>query len=191
MYYKDVAKTAYKFILERFETQRNMSQEGGKLRDFSKETVEKLINLIYNEFGKYYNLNSFTLETGKDSPIVLTEGIEESVDKHLYKNNKLICGIECKTYLDKCYMQRADSDFNLMKTDLAFDGWIVSLENGIADNSYNFFLKRNNINKVYYLASGKRNSATTKRIYYHPERIQLNLIEILCKDFENKLIDKV
>lgn len=192
MYYKEVANKAYKFILNRLEQQRNMPQEGGILRDFSKETVELLMDLIYNEFNKYYNTTSFTFIEGKKSPVILGDNvIEESVDRHMYKNNKLICGIECKTYLDKCYMQRADSDFNLMKTELNFNGWIVSLENGISDNAYKFFMSRNNINTVYYLASGKRNSTMNKRIYYHPERIKLELVEILCKDFEQLIFFNV
>ena len=191
MYYKEVAQKAYQFILNRLEQQRNIPQnEGGILRNFSGETVEQLMNLIFEEFQTYYNLKEFTFIKGSESPVILGNNVmKESVDKHMYKNNKLICGIECKTYVDKCYMQRADSDFNLMKTNLSFDGWIVSLENGIADNASNFFLGRNNINKVYYLAIGKRNSAANKRIYYHPERIQLELVEELCKDFEKKLFD--
>ncbi len=185
MFYKEVANKAYQFIINRLEQQRNMSQDGGALRDFSGKTVELLMDLIYNEFSKYYNTSSYIFVKGSDSPVILGDNVmKESVDRHAYKNNKLICGIECKTYVDKCYMQRADSDFNLMKTEQNFKGWIVSLENGVADKASNFFMGRHNIDNIYYLAIGKRNSAANKRIYYHPERIKLELIEILCKDFE-------
>lgn len=190
MIYKEVAKKAYNFVLKRFEIQRELSQnEGGVLRKFSGETVEQMMDLIFNEFNVHYAKPNYKFVTGSTSPIILGDNVmEESVDRHLYINNKLICGIECKTYTDKCYMQRADSDFNLMKTNEQFNGWIVSLENGVADNASNFFMSRKNINKLYYLAIGKRNSAANKRIYYHPERLQLSLFEELCKDMEQYFI---
>jgi len=189
MYYKNVADKTYQFLLNRLEEQRNMSQDGGALRDFSGKTVELLVSLIYDEFKKYYDDTTHSIAVGSESPVILGENVmKESVDRHIYKNKKLICGIECKTYVDKCYMQRADSDFNLMKTQEEFEGWIVALENGVADNASNFFMSRHNIDKIYYLATGKRNSATEKRIYYHPERIKLELIEKLCQDFEQLLL---
>ena len=188
MYYKTVAKKAYDFIIARLEEQRNMIQSnGGALREFSKENVEQLMDLIFNEFNNYYHNSLYSFVIGSTSPVIIGDNImKESVDRHMYYNNKLIFAVECKTYLDKCYMQRTDSDFDFMKMEYNFKGWIVSLENGIADKSFNFFMSRNHINKVYYLASGKRNSATNKRIYYHPERIELKLIEKLCEDFEQE-----
>lgn len=185
MYYKIVAKFAYLFVNKRFEQQREMDQNGGELRNFSGETVEKMMDLIFYAFNNYYNQSNYKFIPGTASPVKLGGGIiEESVDRHYYKQDKLCCAIECKTYLDKCYMQRADSDFNLMKTELKFDGLIVAIENGVADNASNFFMKRKNIDKLYYLADGKRNSAKDKRIYYHPERLNIALFERLCYDIE-------
>lgn len=65
---------------------------------------------------------------------------EESVDKHIYINGKLELIIECKTYLDKCYLQRACDDFRLIKKgiDYPIEAWVISLENGISDIAYNF-----------------------------------------------------
>ena len=49
------------------------------------------------------------------------------------------CVLHCKTYLDKCYMQRADSDFNIMKmSNNAFKAIIVSLEDSVKSDSFNF-----------------------------------------------------
>lgn len=184
MYYKQVAKLAYMFVCKRFEQQRLMNQnDGGSLRDFSGKTVEYMMDLIMYAFNEYYHLTNYKFVEGSKSPVLIGEDeIEESVDRHFYKNNQLHCGIECKTYLDKCYMQRADSDFDLMKTEKQFNAWIVAIENGVADKISNFFIKRNHINKVYYLANGKRNSK--KRIYYHPERLDIKLFEKLCYDVE-------
>ena len=70
-----------------------------------------------------------------------------------------------------------------------FDGIIISIENSIADNSYNFFMNRKNIDKVYYLAIGKRNSAKMKKICYHEDRIQRDLILTLINDMEKYFIN--
>ena len=87
-------------------------------------------------------------------------------------NGKLVAAIECKTYLDKCYMQRADSDFNIMKmSNNAFKAIIVSLEDSVKSDSFNFFMNRGNIDKVFILADGKRNSEDGKQIYKTPQRL--------------------
>lgn len=176
------------FILEQFEIERKLD-EGGKIRQFSGEIVENVSEMIWNLLSSKYPEVNAQIYTGKDKPykIVDPDGnyINESVDKHCYINGKLVLAIECKTYLDKCYMQRADSDFNLLKSyNKDFDAIIISQENAIGDNSFNFFLNRKNIDKVYYFADGKRNSAKLKRIYYNPDRLNDDLILTLINDME-------
>jgi hypothetical protein len=88
-------------------------------------------------------------------------------------------------------MQRANDDLGLMKSsNQPFDGIIISVENSIADNSYYFLLNRKNIDKVYYLATGKRQSDKYKKICYHTDRIQESLIMDLVNDMENKYFKK-
>lgn len=162
---------------------------GGKIRDISGKITETLTEIIWNELAKKHPDIKAEIFVGSEKPYRIEDNdgnyIEESVDRHCYINDKLVLAIECKTYLDKCYMQRADGDFNLMKSySKDFDGIIISIENSIADNSYRFFMNRKNIDKVYYLATGKRNSAKMKKICYHQERIQRDLILTLINDME-------
>ena len=190
----DLTLIAYNYLLTRFEGATHLS--AGKLRAWNGATVENLVDIIFSACKDKYLNNELTITVGSKSPIILIDennnSIAESVDRHIYKNGDIICVIECKTYLDKCYMQRADSDFHYMKKYMpnSTDRIIVSLENSIADSSYNFFLNQDNITKVFYLASGKRNSSANKRIYYHPERLQFNLIEAFVSYIENLFIEK-
>ena len=184
----DIMNEIKNFILEQFEIERKLD-EGGKIRQFSGEIVENVSEMIWNLLSSKYPKVDAQIYTGKDKPykIIDPDGnyINESVDKHCYINGKLVLAIECKTYLDKCYMQRADSDFNLLKSyNKDFDAIIISQENAIGDNSFNFFLNRKNIDKVYYFADGKRNSSKFKRIYYNPDRLNDNLILTLINDME-------
>lgn len=184
----DILQKVKEFILEQFAIERELD-EGGKIRQFSGEIVENVAEIIWNSLAEKYPSIKAEIYTGSNRPyrIIDEDGnyIDESVDKHCYINDKMVLAIECKTYLDKCYMQRADSDFNLMKSyNKDFFSIIISQENGIGDNSYNFFMNRKNIDKVYYLATGKRNSAKNKRIYYNPDRLNDDLILSLIDDME-------
>lgn len=177
-----IVDSVYNYLINKFDIAKELT--AGKLRCFSGSIVEEMIDLIFEKCAESHQNIDGEICVGRFVPITITDfegnSIKESVDRHIFINNKLSCVIECKTYLDKCYMQRADSDFNLMKSyDKNFDTVIVSLENSIADNSYNFFLNRGNITKVFYLASGKRNSKSSKRIYNNPDRININLISSL------------
>lgn len=172
----------YNFLIDKFNYAKQL--EAGQLRNFSGTIVEDMIELIWNRISSLYPNIKAKIIRGSLKPYHIEDScgnyIDESVDKHCYINDEMVLIIECKTYLDKCYMQRADSDFNLMKTyNKTFDSIIISLENAIADNSYNFFMGRGNIDKVYYLASGKRNSKKEKRIYNNPQRIEKELIKEL------------
>lgn len=192
----DIAKSIEDFLSKQYEIIRELdsvSGNGGKIRDVSGKITETLVEIIWNSLAENHPEVKAEICVGSEKPykIVDPKGnfIEESVDRHCYINGKLVLAIECKTYLDKCYMQRADGDFNLMKSyDNNFKGIIISVENSIADNSYNFFMNRGNIDNVYYLATGKRNSAKLKKICYHEERIQHELILTLINDIEKFFI---
>ena len=188
----EIAEQVENFLAEQYAKIRELDSvpgNGGKIRDLSKQTTETMTEIIWNSLAQNYPEVKANIFVGEEHPYRIEDEdgnfIEESVDRHCYINDKLVLAIECKTYLDKCYMQRADGDFNLMKSyNKDFDGIIISIENSIADNSYNFFLNRKNIDKVYYLATGKRNSAKMKKICYHEDRIQRNLILVLIEDMK-------
>jgi len=188
----EIAKIIENFLSEQYKRIRELDSipgTGGKIRDISGKITETLVEMIWNFLAENHPEVNAEIFVGSEKPykVINPNGhfIEESVDRHCYINGKLVLAIECKTYLDKCYMQRADSDFDLMKSyDNNFKGIIVSIENSIADNSYNFFMDRGKIDNVYYLATGKRNSSKLKKICYHEERIQHELILTLINDIE-------
>lgn len=188
----EIAEQVENFLAEQYAKIRELDSapgNGGKIRDISGQITETITEIIWNCLATNYPNIKAEICVGETRPYRIEDEdgnfIEESVDRHCYINDKLVLAIECKTYLDKCYMQRADGDFNLMKSyNKDFDGIIISIENSIADNSYNFFLNRKNIDKVYYLATGKRNSAKMKKICYHEDRIQRDLILVLIEDMK-------
>lgn len=174
----------YNFIMNKLDEASVLS--GGPQRTVMGNLVENMIDFIWGQMQiKYPNVNS-KIVVGKSMPITIINSggsIQESVDRHCYINNRIVACIECKTYLDKCYMQRADSDFALMKEGADFDGIIISLENAIGDNSFNFFIHRNNIDFVFYLADGKRNSKN--HISRHTEKINKEKIAIFVDKIES------
>ena len=194
---QEIAAKVQNYILDKFEYQRKIEQgiePGGQLRCSSGDIVENVIQIIWEELSKNYPKSNATVCTGSTTPFQIIDNagnhIEESVDKHCYINNKLVLCVECKTYLDKCYMQRADSDFNLMKTyDKTFKSIIVAHQDGIAKQTFDFFMNRHNIDKVFYFANTKRNSSKARRIYNNPDEIQYDLILKLVEYMEGFFIN--
>ena len=195
----EIAEKVKNYLTEQYEKIKELDalpNTGGKIRDLSGNITETLVEMIWEALAEEYPELKAEVVVGDERPyrIVDMDGnyIDESVDRHCYINDKLVLAIECKSYLDKCYMQRADGDFNLMKSyNNDFDGIIVSIENSIADNSYNFFMNRKNIDHVYYLADGKRNSAKMKKICYHQDRIQDDLILSLINNMDNYFLKAI
>lgn len=194
-----IIEEAYQFILKRFAEQRKLDNEanaGGKLRSFSGATVEQLTRLIWKMLAEKHGREAKVIK-GDDVPIKIVDEdgnyIEESVDQHCYIGDKMVVAIEDKTYLDKCYLQRADSDFAFMKegSDESFAAVVFSLENSIKDTSYNFFMNRGNIDKVFIFADGKRNSDKDKRIYNTPKRLNRQYIQEAVEYLDSFFVNTV
>lgn len=174
----------YDFVIKRLE--QASETNGGTQRKLMGDLVEELVDLIWHELEKEYVSVDAKIRVGNKSPVKITNihgrSIKASVDRHCYINGELVCAVECKTYLDKCFMQRADSDFDIMYDDNAdFDRIIVALENAVAEDTYNFFLDRDNIGRVFFLANGKRNSK--HHISHNHDRINKFYIECLIDYF--------
>lgn len=155
---------------------------GGELRVIMGNLVENFVDFAVSKIQK-----EVKVRIGSQNPITVVSkngfSIQESVDRHLYVRNKLIAAIECKTYLDKCYLQRADSDFHLLKTSNNFTSIVLSLQNAVNLNSEYFFLDQNNIDKIFYLSDVKRASGQENHISQHLEWVSFervkNFIEYL------------
>ena len=188
---EEIVVKVKEYLMERFAIlkQYEINKQAGKLRAGSGATVEGMIDLIWSHLtNKYPDVNA-RITTGRTTPVIIIdedgEEISESVDRHCFIDDEMVLAIECKTYLDKCYMQRASDDFKLMKTQLPnLQGVIVSLEDSIAANSFDFIMNKGYVNKNFFLATGKRNSAVACRIYNTSHRIQDSKILMLVNYLE-------
>lgn len=149
-----------RFLTTRLESEKEI-KKSGDYRAYSGATVEKLVDLSFELVGKEFPDLNIECLIGTKNPISISDGkytIKESVDRHIYINGKLVCAVECKSYLDKCFLQRADSDFSLMKSGKEFKSVVLALEDNIDDNSKAFFLNRKNVENIFILYTGKRRS---------------------------------
>lgn len=169
--------TKYNNILQKSsETYSSGDNSGGKVRQLNGNLVEEIFQTI-----TYLLLlkNNLTLEnyklTGKkkDSVKVTSKNgfFFASVDVHVRIPRKPSIFTECKAYLDKCYLDRASSDFrHLKKATPNSVSIVLCLENGIADESEAFFMDEGYIDKIFYLVDGKRSPTRPiwKIEYYKP-----------------------
>lgn len=157
----EIRKELMNFLRIRLEGEKEI-ENSGDYRAYSGNTVEKLVDLLFEKLKELYPSLNIECLVGRKSPISIQNGkyhIEESVDRHIFINGKLVLAVECKTYLDKCFLQRADSDFSLMKSGKkGWKGIVLALEDNIDENSKNFFMSRKNVDETFILYTGKRKS---------------------------------
>jgi len=126
----------------------------GMVRSTMKDSVELLLDLIWKtEKGGESKKNDFVESISKNGYI-----LKFQVDRHLYNNGlKGLC--ECKAYLDRCFMERASSDFGRIKNGIKQKPktFILALEDGVGENAFNYYMDEDNIDNVFYLCDGKRN----------------------------------
>ena len=129
--------------------------EMGMVRSTMKESVEGLLDLIWTtERGGESKKNDFIKSVSKGG-----YSLKFQVDRHLYGKNGSMEKIgECKAYLDRCFMERASSDFGriLNGVDSKPTTFIIALEDAVGDTAYNYYMDEGNIHKVFYLCDVKR-----------------------------------
>lgn len=188
-----ITNAAYEFLRNRLKYQNESDMTGGEHRAYSGKTTETFVDEVIEMFKtKYPNLNIEVKNDTDKIKIIGRDGVtftEESVDRHIYINGKLELIIECKTYLDKCYLQRATDDCRLIRRGInhPIQAWVISLENGISDMAYNFFMFQDDeiyVNECFFLSDGKR--CSSRPIYRNYEtRLNREKIENLIQSFNN------
>lgn len=87
-------------------------------------------------------------------------------------------------------MQRADSDFSLLKENNNFRAIVISLQDSVAADTYSFFVRRGNIDRIFYLSNVKRNSSPEKHISRNPEWLLeekiTNFVDYIKNQFEEE-----
>ena len=130
--------------------------DGGKIRGKRGQIVEQLIDYIWkHEFGGYTKTKDHVTHTSRKGNV-----IKKALDRHLYTfDNTLVCCVEAKSYLDACYLARADWDSRIVKTQYSNVPCVVlSLEDAIAPESLAYILDEGKLDEVFFLCSGKRSS---------------------------------
>ena len=159
--------------------------EMGMVRATMKESVEGLLDLIWTtERGGESKKNDFIESISKGG-----YSLKFQVDRHLYDKDGSMEKIgECKAYLDRCFMERASSDFGriLNGVDSKPTTFVIALEDAVGNTAYNYYMDEGNIHKVFYLCDGKRNPKKPiwKEEFYKP--INPKKLESFIK-FINKL----
>lgn len=146
---------------------------GGQVRASTSNLVESLAELIWtNETNGSVRVDTYTISNPQG------DTLDFSVDKHCYSvNGKLKLILECKAYLDRCYLLRADHDMEMIKTSLGKKNRdvkfaILALETAVSENALKFYLGRDNIDDVFFLLGGKR--VSSKPIWKTEYRKQIN-----------------
>ena len=157
------------------------NKSGGEIRGARGLLVENLVADCWESLGPEYKVVS----QGKHA--ISFKGnklMEIGCDVDCYKNEELVCIVECKSYLDKPYLERAMTDFGYLEEVTKVPKIVVTLENAINKNTYEFIVHRNqdiNFNGMYTLCLGKRSAE--KPIYiqeyfkYIDEELFKNLMD--------------
>jgi hypothetical protein len=137
---------------------------GGKVRQSNGDLVERMFKRIAYLVCNMNGFNSVKITGKKEDSIRITSKsggyIDASVDVHAIVPETVSFFAECKTYLDKCYLDRASSDLkHFKKPGTKNVCFIISLENAVSKSSEAYFLDEGYIDNIFYLVDGKRSSA--------------------------------
>jgi len=141
---------------------------GGKMRTDRGADVEIFVKNVVLMFKDAFNINVSALK-GDDDKKKLTRLNKNNkevskvhqVDVHIYKNDKFVACIECKSYLDSCFYTRACDDFELFrKYEYDIKKYIFALENSINNKTKEFTDDRYDYvcDDIFYMLDGKRSS---------------------------------
>lgn len=136
--------------------------DGGKIRQTRGELVESIIETMWESFGGQVKTKDYFAHTNDQG------SIQKALDCHLYLSGILVACVECKSYLDLCYLERADWDSRIIKQVIQVPCLVVALENACASDSLNYVVGEKNIDNIFFLVPGKRSSSKPlyKREYF-------------------------
>jgi hypothetical protein len=141
------------------------SNEGGKRRKIMGDLGEIISHKIFNFCLNYLNIKDTKVYDGRKKKIMCkindSSYFEAQVDKHVEIGNSLRIICEAKTYLDKTYVERASSDFNIIRKYNTFGdkkvfSYIISLQDCVKKETLSFFMMDGNIDNVFILMDHKR-----------------------------------
>jgi hypothetical protein len=174
------------------------SKEGGKRRkimgDLGEEISQKILEFCLN----FLQINNSKVYRGGEKKVMCKIDndayFEAQVDKHVEIENKLRIICECKTYLDKTYVERASSDFNIIRKyntigDNKIFSYIISLQDCVKKETLTFFMRDGHIDNVFILMNLKRSGNKPIWNPNHRKKIEIdklyNCIYIIINNLLN------
>ena len=150
--------------------------EKGMIRSSMGSMVERWVTMIFDEINSNFG-GIGEIKNGHADRIPITNEygttIGMQVDRHMYINGELKCIIECKSWLDRCMMIRANDDIGrIKKYKEDVKGYIFSLENCVSSNSEQFIMEEGILDGVFYLTDGKHSG--TKQVWFPEHYKPLN-----------------
>jgi len=158
------------------------SNEGGKRRKIMGDLGEEVSQRIFEYCINFLNIENTRVYRGGEKKIMCkiddNAYFEAQVDKHVEIENNLRIICEAKTYLDKTYVERANSDFNIIRKyntvgDKKIFSYIISLQDCVKKETLSFFMRDGHIDNVFILMDLKRSG--TKPIWNPDFRKTINL----------------
>jgi len=156
----DAAYMDHRKDVERLSTVRDA---GGKIRTKNGHFVERIVDIIVDHVRE--NLKNVRSVKNDRISIRSASGYEKkhSVDRHIYVDDRLVHVVECKTYLDACYLERAYNDMRYFKkyVDPTITTTVVALEDNCAESAKAFYADDFDhvIDGIFILMKGKRLSS--------------------------------
>lgn len=159
---------------------------GGMLRQLRGHFVENTISTIIKKIN-----NNLDIKMNDKITIVTKKGNTKihGTDIHVYDNGVLKSVIECKSYIDACYYERACMDMKIFKNhNKSIKTIVISLEDSIKPNTKNFYdeIFNNSIDKLYILTEYKRNSKKPLWLRYKQTKSNNNRLINCINDLINQ-----
>jgi hypothetical protein len=161
----------------------------GMVRSTMGSMVENWVNIIFDDINSKHQYRG-EIRKGESDRIPITNSfgttIGMQVDRHIYIDGELRCVIECKTYLDRSMMIRANDDIGrIKKYKDGVKGYIFSLENAVASDAERFIREEGILDGVFYLTHGKRSPIKQVWLDEHYKELDISILQSFYNSIEN------
>lgn len=159
--------------------QTNASNQG-RTRGDRGHFLEKFVEELWQDIGKIKNQKHQSdkqkhVIKSKKGTVITSIGL----DRNLKAEGDTKAMVECKSYLDACYLKRANQDaFMLRRQNYLQPMVVVALEQSCSDDSSVFWMEEGNLEHVFILVDGKRDS--TKPLYKNFKPLNYDKFKNLC-----------
>ena len=169
------------------------SGEKGMIRSTMGSMVENWVNIIFNDINSQHGFRG-EIRSGHADRVTITNEYGTTmgmqVDRHIYIDGELKCVIECKSWLDRCMMIRANDDIGRLKKYKGdIKGYIFSLENCVKAESERFIMEEGILDNVFYLTDGKHSG--TKQVWFpqHYKPLNVNKLQLFYNSIQSLFED--